>query len=451
MASGLPPDIVERIIEAEKIPLKTLEGTKGKQEAKLKLVTDLTDKVSNIRKNIGELAGSKGFMDYKVDTGDPNILTGTADPASTVTGSWAVEVMSLASKPAAITNGFPDKDKTELGVGYLKFETKDGPREVYLNGKANTLEGAAAAINSANIGARASVIEDRKNPDSPFRLVIAGMDTGGDKEIKFPTVYLLDGDQDVFFEDTRPAQNAKLKIDGFEVEVPENQVKDLIPGITLDLKQAVPGRTIHVTVKENMEVVSGKVKSFVDSVNEVFSFIQNQNKMNEKTDTTKTLGGDSLLRSIEQRFHRVMQNTVVGVGGNLNRLSQLGIQFNRSGTLDFDQQKFNSALASRPKDVQNFLAGDGFSVGFIPVLKREIAAILDAGFGPLGNRKKGLENRIDTINKQLDNKERSLQKREDSLRQKFSKLEETMSKLNSQGSAVKAIGGGGGGIPQGQG
>ncbi|MGE0632056.1 MAG: flagellar filament capping protein FliD, partial [Pseudobdellovibrionaceae bacterium] len=234
--------------------------------------------------------------------------------------------------------------------------------------------------------------------------------------------------------------NARVKLDGFEVELPDNQDKDLIPGLTLDLKQAAPGRQVNISVKENLEVVSGKVKTFVESVNEVLSFIQNQNKMSEKTDTTKTLGGDSILRSIEQRLHRVMQNTILGVGGDITRLSQLGIAFNRNGTLDFDQQKFTATLASAPKSVQAFLAGDGFNTGFIPVLKREIGTILDTGFGPLGNRKRGLENRITSINNQIDNKERQLARKEESLRRQFSALEEKMSKLNSQGSAVGAIG-----------
>ena len=49
-------------------------------------------------------------------------------------GTWNVEVESLAQKASAVTNGFPDKDKTQIGTGYFKFQYPDGEKEVYING-----------------------------------------------------------------------------------------------------------------------------------------------------------------------------------------------------------------------------------------------------------------------------------------------------------------------------
>ena len=85
-----------------------------------------------------------------------------------------------------------------------------------------------------------------------------------------------------------------------------------------------------------------------------------------------------------------------------------------------------------PVAVQKFLAGDGFSVGFIPSVKREIGTVLNQAFGPVAIRKKALQDRIGQMNDQIANKERQLQRKEDQLRNKFAKLEETMSKLKGQ-------------------
>lgn len=439
LSSGLPPNLVDQLIEAERQPIKNLEIRKEKQTSKLKLVQDLDSKLRAIEGSIGNLASHKGFNDIKLETGDPNIVQGAVDPSLAPKGDWNIEVLELAQKAAAVTNGFPDKDKTEMGVGYFKFETPEGTKEVYISGANSTLEGAAAAINAANIGMKASVINDRSDPENPYRLMISGVNVGGDNQIEYPTLYFLDGDQDIYFEKTNEAKNGRVKIDGFEFEIAENTVKDLIPGVTLELKQASPGRTVNVTVKENREAVSTKVTEFVKAINDVLGFIQQQNTLNENSDTSKTLGGDTLLRSVENRLRRLVQDPQYGVGGEITRLNQLGIEFTRNGTLKLNEDKFNQVLANKPDEVRKFFAGDGFNVGFVPALRREISTLTNAAFGQVAMRKRSLEDNIRRIDDSIATKEKHLARREEQLRNKFAKLEETMSRLKQQGAAVAGM------------
>jgi len=437
--TGLPPNIVEQLMEAERVPVRNMEKQKEKSEAKMKLVEELQTKVTDIRKGLTELANTRGFSDIKLQSGDPNVIGGTVDPATYQPGSWNVEVVQLAQKAAAMTNGFPDKDKTEVGVGYFRFKTAEGSKDVYVNGKNNTLEGVAKTINAAKVGVRASVINDRKDPSAPFKLVLSADGVGTDKSVSYPRIYMLDGDQDIYFDSESEAKNGIVKIDGFEFEISDNMLKDVIPGVTLELKQANPGRSVSVTVKEDLDVVSGKIKTFVDSMNAVLSFIQAQNKLDKSTDTSRTLGGDGMLRSVESQIRRLIQNPQFGIKGPITTLSQLGIQFNRAGTLDFDQKKFNSVLNSNPEAVQMFFVGDGFSTGFVQAVRREVGNLTNPAFGPLTNRSKGLKQKIDQFDERIANKEKQLVKKEELLRNKFSRLEETMSKIKAQGAQVGAM------------
>ncbi|MFP5519704.1 MAG: flagellar filament capping protein FliD [Bdellovibrionia bacterium] len=442
MASGLPPNIVEQIMDAERIPVKNMEGQVKKEDDKLKLVTELETKVTDITKNLNELTGSGGFLDKKFVSGDANVVDGTVDPNTAIAGEYQIEVIQLAQKPAAISKGFADRDKTTLGTGYLKFETGDGVKEVYIKKESSTLDGVARQINNSGLGLKAQVLEDRKDPEAPFKLVVSGLKTGADNKVTFPTIYLLDGDEDMYFEDSRPAQNAKIKVDGFEVEIPENQVKDLVPGVTLDLKGAAPGRPIRMTVKEDLEVISGKVKTFVDSYNAALSFIQSQNKLQAGPGGNQRLGplgGDSLLRTVENTLRRAIQNPQLGVQSPVQRLNELGIEFNRNGTLEYNQKRFESAVAANPQGVAAFLRGDGFATGFVNTLKRDVSNLTNNAFGVLANRKKGLTDKIKQMNQRIDNKEKQLEKKEDTLRKKFSDLETKMSQLNQQGSAFQAM------------
>ncbi|HRO66564.1 MAG TPA: flagellar cap protein FliD N-terminal domain-containing protein, partial [Pseudobdellovibrionaceae bacterium] len=211
MASGLPPDIVEQIMGAEKIPVKNLETKKTIQEETLKIVSDLETKIMDITKNLGELTGTRGFTDTKLISGDPNIINGSVDPDTAVTGEYSLEVSELAQKPGALSNGFPDKNETQIGVGYIRFQTPDGEKEVYIgSGGASPLEGVVKQINAANVGVRAMVFEDHKDSANPYRLMVTGLATGTGEQIEFPSVYMLDGDQDFYFDQSRKGSNAKV-------------------------------------------------------------------------------------------------------------------------------------------------------------------------------------------------------------------------------------------------
>lgn len=442
MASGLPPNIVEQLMDAEKIPVKQMEASKAKQEDKLKLVTDLETKVNEITKNLGELTSNQGFIDKKFLSGDPNVIDGQVDPQTAVPGDYSLEVVQLAQKPGAISNGFPDKNETQIGVGYIKFETHEGTKEVYINGKNSTLEGVAKQINGANVGLTAQILEDRKDDENPFKLMISGLGTGKDNQVQFPKIYLLDGDQDMYFDQSREARNAKVKVNGFEVELPENKTTDLIPGVTLDLKTAAPGREIRMSVKENLEVISGKVKSFVDAYNGALEFIQKQSKIQSsdgKNPRLGPLGGDGMLRSVENALRRVILNPQLGVESPIKRIGELGIEFNRNGTLNFSQDKFNKTLNANPQGVAAFFRGDGFNTGFVSGLKREIGNLVNGQFGVISNRKKGLTDRITQVNNRIETKERQLERKEEGLRRKFADLEQKMSDLNSQQARVAAM------------
>lgn len=442
MASGLPPNIVEQLMDAEKIPVKQMEASKVKQEDKLKLVTDLETKVTEITKNLGELTSNQGFIDKKFLSGDPNVIDGQVDPQTAVPGDYSLEVVQLAQKPGAISNGFPDKNETQIGVGYIKFETNEGTKEVYINGKSSTLEGVAKQINGANVGLTAQILEDRKDSENPFKLMISGLGTGKDNQVQFPKIYLLDGDQDMYFDQSREARNAKVKVNGFEVELPENKTTDLIPGVTLDLKAAAPGREIRMSVKENLEVISGKVKSFVDAYNGALEFIQKQSKIQSsdgKNPRLGPLGGDGMLRSVENALRRVILNPQLGLESPIKRIGELGIEFNRNGTLNFSQDKFNKTLNANPQGVAAFFRGDGFNTGFVSGLKREIGNLVNGQFGVISNRKKGLNDRISQVNKRIETKERQLERKEEGLRRKFADLEQKMSDLNSQQARVAAM------------
>ncbi|MNT14856.1 Flagellar hook-associated protein 2 [compost metagenome] len=184
------------------------------------------------------------------------------------------------------------------------------------------------------------------------------------------------------------------------------------------------------------------MKSFVDAYNAALDFIQKQNKIQAGPGGNPRLGplgGDGMVRSIESSLRRIILNPQMGVETPIKRINELGIEFNRNGTLAFSQDKFNKVLNANPQAVANFLRGDGFMTGFVSTVKREIGNLLNPQMGALANRKKGLQDKISQVNGRIDMKERQLEKKEDSLRRKFGDLEQKMSAMQAQQAKIAAM------------
>ncbi len=443
MGSGLM-SVVDQIMLAEREPLKQMDVKKQKIEGKVGLVSDLEARLGKVKTELKSIVGGKKFQDYSLNVSDADVIAGTVESEKVMPGQWKIEVVKLAENSGALSNVILDKEKTKMGVGYLKFNTPDGEKKVFINDSNNTLDGIARSINTSELGITATVVQDGSEGEDGYRLIMSSEHYGNNHDVNFPMIYLLDGEEDLYFDQERDSKNGLIRVNGFDVQVINNKLDEVIPGVSLDLKSAKPGKEVSISLAENYEAIETKLRTFVESMNGVLGFIQQQNMMDEKTDTSKTLGGDSSLRTVEQRVKQLILNPVYGNQGSINRLGQLGVEFNRSGTLDFKEDKFKKLIKTNSKDVLEFLRGDGsLQSGFIGKTRGSIDALLGAGTGIISNKKKGLQTQISQIDRNIETKEKNLATKEEQLRKKFSKLEEQMSKLQAQGAQVGAMVGGG--------
>ena len=446
--SGLPKDIVQQIVEAEKIPIKQMEARKGKIEDKKALVGQLTTLVENMRGEILKNKSARSLREIAVNTGESKNIAVSADKNLAEPGKYQLEVMQLAQKSSTMSNGVEDKDKTYIGVGYIRAVLPSGEeKEIYIDEEHATLSGVAKLINGdTELGLRANVVNDGKGEDEPWRLILSMSETGDNNRAEFPYLYLVDGETDIYFDEERPAQDAKVKLDGFEIELPGNKTTDLIPGVTIDLKKAQIGEEINIELTEDVQKIAGKFNGLVENINAVLKFIKEQNTLDEKTDTQRTLGGDLTLATIESKIRTAVFTPIITDKGPM-RMGDLGITFQRSGLLGFDQAKFEAALAKDYKQVSQTITGtytkeNGKTNGFIDVLEEAAKAMLNQPNGALTTRKSGLQSQITQIDRQIANRQRVITQKEEVLKQKFARLEETISKIKGQGAGL-------GGMPQG--
>lgn len=101
-----------------------MEIRKEKIESKKNLLSDLMKRVENLRGSIYANKNDKSFKEFQVNISGDGI-TATVDKNIVSPGTYQIEVLELAQKSSAISNGVEDKDKTYVGVGYLQYELPD--------------------------------------------------------------------------------------------------------------------------------------------------------------------------------------------------------------------------------------------------------------------------------------------------------------------------------------
>ncbi|MFO7784311.1 MAG: flagellar filament capping protein FliD [Desulfatiglandales bacterium] len=200
-------------------------------------------------------------------------------------------------------------------------------------------------------------------------------------------------------------RDATVTIDGVQVTSSDNTIKDVIPGVTLDLKKADTETTVTLNVNRDLDAVMGKINSFVEAYNKVSTFISSQQAYDEETEKTGgVLFGDNTLSSVKSQLTSVLTERVQGVSSEYSTLGLVGISVDKEGMLSVDESKLKGHLETNFNDVMKLFSGHGstssgdleyvsysrntqagdYSVHITQAATRSTAASDTAVFGTLG-------------------------------------------------------------------
>jgi flagellar hook-associated protein 2 len=437
-----------KYVNAEQKKLAKAEEKIARQDGEIKLVQEFKGRVNSIKESMQPFKTVSDFRELKGISSQEEILKVTSiDKNIAKPGSYEFEVLSLANSDSIMTHGFPDKDKSEVGVGYVTFKTPEGAvKDIYINSDNNTLEGVASSINQAGVGVSAMVVNDGTDAENPWRLVISGKSTGWRHDYDWPKFYMVDGDLDLDIDRNRDAASAVIKINGHPIMADENKLKDLLPGVNIDLLKAQPGQSISVTIEPDFEKISGKAGTMVEKINSTLQFIHDQNNLDKdsRKDPSKALGGDVLLQTIESRMKSLIQRTQNQIPAQaVRRLSDVGIEFTRQGTLSFNGEKFQKNLETNFEEVEALFSGTGPMGGFAAEMITLVDGITRSGDGMMTLRERTMKDKVTDLEKRRDREEQNIQKKIDKMRIDFGRAESAMEEMQQIRANMGAINAGG--------
>lgn len=380
IGSGLDvSSILEQIVAAEREPTENrLNIKEGNLQAELSAFGTIKGAVSSFQSSLSKLSSTASFNSSNVTVSDTDVVTATA--ASTAPeGSYSVEVKNLAQSHSLASIAFENLDD-EIGTGTLTFNfgttvydagtsfesaddtytsfTKNADRSsesVVIDSTNNTITGIRDAINDADIGVSASIIDD----GTGYRLLLSSADQGADNSLEISVDEGATAADDIDnsglsilafnssatnIEQTQAAQDALVSINGLSITRTSNVLTEAIPGLTLSLKKADLGNPVQVTVKStDVNQAKGNISSFIGSYNELTNLLNGFTKFGGEDGENGLLLGDTTSRNILQQIRRELGGFIDN-GGSYNSLSSIGITTNRDGTLDINSADLTDAL-----------------------------------------------------------------------------------------------------------
>ena len=431
VGGGFDPKLVEQLIEAEKIPVESAKKRKEKFTVEKKEMDKLNSFISELDTTLNGLKSRADFFKMKVESSHPDILDGICK-ADALTGNYEFEVRGVARSDKQLAYGFPDKDKTAVGFGYMEIEREDkGPAAIEI-APGSTLEDVARQINDAEAGVRAMVINTKYNPDS-FRLLVVSEKSGQEARIKL--------DEDTTFLDFQnqvAGQNLDILFEDVPVTDEDNTLDELVDGVTFNVKRAEAGTRVQVNIGHDVDKTLEGIKAFVEKFNQLSAFGHGQYKEDPETGQRGVLAGEQSLSTVLRGIQGVIGNNRIN-GEKYQSLADIGITTDpKSGNLTMDDAKVKAALTEDYEGVARLFIRGRDSQGIAEAMAEKLKQLRDPGSGAVKSRMRALENIIKSQDEEIAKREQLAESKGESIRRRFASLDSQIANLQSQGGILAA-------------
>lgn len=440
LATGLDTsNIVEQLMTLEKKPITRLEADKTWLNNRMSAFTELDKKLNSFADSIKNLNYRDTLLQRSVKQSSEEYLSATVSREALPGTSYQVEVVSLAQVQKSISlGGVTSKTSMTFGTGNLALTVGGTSHSIAVSAENNSLEGIMKAINDADFGVSAAIIND--GTGTPYRLALTGetvgktfsLDSGGLTGGSDTLGNFNVGGSTIVNPPVQAATQAHIRVDTVDIYSDSNVLSEAIPGVTLDLLKAETGKTTSLNINLDKSSIKSAIESFATGYNGVISFIMGQSVINGEGGGV--LGGDSGINSIKRHLQSMLTQQFGGDSGAFATLSQLGFETQKDGTLTVNDKTLSAAVNTNLDSVVTLLAGDETNDGVATQFKDYLYSMTNTSTGMLQGRQDSINSNIKRIDSQITSIESRLEQRQKTLESQFSAMETLISGLNSQSS-----------------
>lgn len=428
LATGLDTSsIIDQLMNLERRPLTLMEKDKTWLNSRLKAFTELDTKLKNFADGIKDLGTATTLLQRSTRQGSDAFFTARVSSSAQAGASYQVEVVSLAQAQKSVSEGVASKNDALFGTGTLSLALDGTSHSLAINEDDNSLAGIMAAINRADLGVTASIIND--GTAAPHRLVLTGNDVA--KAFTLDASGLSGGTTLDLGTPVQQATRAHIRLDTIDIYSDANTLTEAIPGVTVDLIKAEAGTTTNLNVTVDRASIKTTIEAFAKGYNEVVSFITSQSAMNGGKGGI--LGGDSGINTVKRRLQAMLTQPLAN-SGVFTALSQLGFETQKDGTLKVNEKTLSAAIDGNLDSVASLLAGETGMSGVAGQFQDYLGTLTDRYSGLLKGRKDNIDSNLKRLDTRIVSMEMRLEKRQGMLEKQFGAMENLISGLNAQSS-----------------
>lgn len=431
--------LVTQLMSIERQPLLKLQARETAIQSRLTAMGRVKSALDSLQDVANKLAITTTFSAAKASATGDGVVAAVSGSAQL--GTYAVSVTQLARAQSNSSAAFAT-GTTSVGTGTLTLRSGDGATVLATINVGDTGTGTLIEvrdeINAANVGVRASLIND----GGQTRLVLNSKETGLTNAFQVSADAGLAG---LAFTQNQDAQDAIYSINGLALTSASNTVSGAVEGLTLTLARgpavgSAPGTAVdtEVTVTQDGEGVKKSVEDFVKAYNDVEKLVAELTRFDPNTRTAAILNGESALRQIQSGLRSVMRGTLTAAVGDHTRLSTIGVEFQRDGTLKLNPTRFDEALAADAEKISRLFATTSTVAaeqGFAVQLAARIDAMINAG-GTINSREEGMRSSVRTLDQQQERLEARLAVVQKRLTMQYSRLDALITQRDGQSSAL---------------
>ncbi|MDH6591094.1 flagellar hook-associated protein 2 [Variovorax sp. TBS-050B] len=457
VGSGLDlSTLLTQLESAESQPLAAIQKRATSYTTKLSAYSQIQSALNTLKTASDKLADPAFFRTVKASNSEGSVLSATTSDTS-VAGSYAIDVSQLAQSQSLVSAGQASA-KTKIGNGTITINfgsitggtldpvtgqytgagfTTDADRaaaQITIGDSTNTLEGIRDAINKANAGVTASVVNDGSG--APNRLVLVSTESGeastmkisvtGDAALQNLLAFDPAGTQTM--KQTSVGQDAKLKINGIDIVSASNTVQEGIQGTTLTLAKT-GATTLKLT--SDTSTVSAAITAFVTAYNTLQSTATKLTAYDADSKTGAALMGDQTLRNLMTEVRQTLTAAQAGGPNDIKVLTEIGVGFQKDGTLAVDATKLSNALSKNLSGVANLFSSATDSTRGYGKQMSALAARLTSSTGALTTATNGVNTTLEDLSDQYNAVQARVESTVERYRAQFTQLDVLINSLNN--------------------
>jgi len=474
------PQMVEDLMRLERVPRDRAANNIERGEVERGFWQDISRRASALQESARHLfAFQNPFSDRVVRSSDDSVITGTAT-RNAIEQDRSFTVRQIAQADRFLSAPQEPDFRVEAGV----FTFTVGEEEISLDFRGGTMREFVDALNRRGGDMiQASLIAVRPGTNS---LIIESRVTGAENRLGFSGAAIALGveigmiapdesvDNPTGFRPLNAvstAQDAILMMEGIEISRPTNEINDLLPGVTLNIRET-SDRPIRLQIAPDREAIKDAIIAFVGNYNRLMAEINILTRndprvvdeltfltMDEREDALDRLGafaGNTTLLNMRNSLMRIVSSPFeTSDENNLALLAQIGISTDprRAGSgiggadpsrlrgyLDIDERVLDMALDTRLPGIRQLFGND--TTGDL-LVNTGVAFAIDSltrahtdRSGIFAQQTNNIDSRIAAERQRVTTLDRQLASREADLRRQFSQMEGAFNRMEQMSQSL---------------